>query len=65
MIPIRYDSATGAVSFAGQNGSYQGMPRQRTFRIRWMGGSGASPTDFDAPADKTVEYTGAPVVIKR
>jgi alpha-D-xyloside xylohydrolase len=65
VIPIRYDAATGAVSFAGQNGGYEGMPNRRTFRIRWIGQGGAAPTDFDAAADKTVEYTGAPVVIKR
>jgi alpha-D-xyloside xylohydrolase len=64
-IPIRYDAATGAVTIGARNGAFKGMPATRTFRIRWVSGPTKNLNDFDAAADKTVNYAGQPVVIKR
>jgi alpha-D-xyloside xylohydrolase len=64
-IPIRYDAATGAVTIGARNGEFAGMPARRTFNIRWISGATADLNDFDAAADKTVDYAGQTVVIKR
>ncbi len=40
-------------------------PRERTFRIRWIKDGGKAPADLDAPADMTVEYKGAEVMVSQ
>jgi hypothetical protein len=41
------------------------MLKQRTFNIRWMGPAKPRALDFSAPADRTVSYSGQPVVVHR
>jgi hypothetical protein len=53
------------VTIGARNGEFAGMPSRRTFSIRWINGATANLNDFDAAADKTVDYAGQTVVIKR
>ncbi len=63
-IPIRYDDASGTVTIGPREGEYPGMTAERTFRVRWISGPTADAVDFDAPADRTVRYTGTEVSVR-
>jgi alpha-D-xyloside xylohydrolase len=63
-IPVAFDNATGRVTIGARSGKFDGMVDKRVFKIRFIG-AGAKPTDFDAAADATVDYTGEPVVVTR
>ena len=63
-IPITYDDRTGAVTIGARAGQgYEGMPAERTFRLRWQTPSRA--LDFDGAADAIVEWSGKPVTAPR
>ena len=64
-IPISWDQASGALTIGARQGSYPGMPASRTFNIRWIDGPNAGASDFGAGGDKTVEYSGQPVTVRR
>jgi alpha-D-xyloside xylohydrolase len=64
-IPIRYDDASGTVTIGARQGGYPGMPVRRTFRVRWIAGPSRDAANFDAPPDRSVEYTGAEVTVRR
>jgi hypothetical protein len=38
---------------------------RRTFRVRWIAGPSRDAANFDAPPDRSVEYTGAEVTVRR
>jgi alpha-D-xyloside xylohydrolase len=60
-IPLRYDQATGTLTIGAREGSYTGMARSRTIRVRWI--TPGRPLDLDS-ADETLTYTGAPVTVR-
>jgi alpha-D-xyloside xylohydrolase len=62
-IPLRYDAAKGTLTIGARQGSYQGMPGKRTFKVRWIKEGAPPPADFDAAADATVEYSGAELTV--
>ena len=62
-IPLRYDAAKGTLTIGARAGTYPGMPVERTFRVRWIKAGAKAPAEFDAAADKTVQYKGAEVVV--
>ena len=64
-IPIRYHDASGTVTIGAREGEYPGMTAGRTFNIRWISGPSRNATDFDAPPDRVVTYTGAEVAVRR
>jgi alpha-D-xyloside xylohydrolase len=63
-IPIRYDDAGGTVTIGAREGDYPGAPVHRVFRVRWISGPSRDAANFDAPPDRTVTYTGAPVTMQ-
>jgi alpha-D-xyloside xylohydrolase len=63
-IPIRWDEAAGALTIGARTGAWPGMAEKRTLRVRFISGPIANANDFEA-FDKSVDYAGAPVVIKR
>ena len=60
-IPLSFDEATGTLSIGRRSGEFPGMPRTRTFLIRWMTPKARPGDDFTAPADRIVVYSGAAV----
>jgi alpha-D-xyloside xylohydrolase len=60
-IPLRYDAAKGVLVIGARSGSFNGMPEERTFKVRWIKPGAKAPADLDAAADTTVEYKGAEV----
>ncbi|HEU4601805.1 MAG TPA: TIM-barrel domain-containing protein [Steroidobacteraceae bacterium] len=56
-IPLRYDEATKTLTIDDRKGSFPGMATSRTIHVRWIT-PGKSATNFDAPADATVTYSG-------
>jgi alpha-D-xyloside xylohydrolase len=64
-IPMSYSDKTGTLVIGARQGRFQGMLEQRTFNIRWIGRAKPSALDLSAPADRTVSYSGQPVVVHR
>jgi alpha-D-xyloside xylohydrolase len=62
-IPFSYDQASGTLTIGRRSGEFPGMQQTRTFHIRWMRPGARPGDDFTAPADSTVEYSGAPVKV--
>lgn len=63
-IPMRWDEAAGTLTIGAREGGYDGMTAARAFRVRFVGprNGGFNP---DAPADRTIAYSGAPVTVSR
>lgn len=64
-IPVTYNDKTGELTIGDRVGSFEGMTREREFRVRWISGTRADAADFDAGVAKAVTYTGKAVTIKR
>jgi len=62
-ISLRYDAARGMLIIGARAGAYAGMPEKRTFKVRWIKAGAKAPANIDAPADATVEYQGAEIVV--
>ena len=58
-IAFSYDEATGTLTIGRRSGEFPGMQQSRAFHIRWMSPGGRAGDDFTAPADSTVQYSGA------
>ncbi|MGO2128038.1 MAG: TIM-barrel domain-containing protein [Pseudoalteromonas prydzensis] len=64
-IDISYDDTLGTVTIGERKGQFAGMVKQRTFNIRFISGPSKDAANFNAKPDKSVQYTGQSVVIKR
>lgn len=64
-IPMTWNNATGTLSIGVRSGTYPGMPAGRTINVRFVSGPSADAGNFDAPAQRTVQYAGQAVEIKR
>ena len=64
-IPFSYDEAKRELTIGRRSGEFPGMPKTRTFDIRWMSSDAPAAADFAAKADRSVEYTGEMVVVRR
>jgi alpha-D-xyloside xylohydrolase len=62
-IAFAYDQASGTLTIGRRSGDFPGMQHSRTFRVRWMTRRTRPGDDFTAPADDTVEYSGAAVKV--
>ncbi len=62
-IPFSYDQATDTLTIGRRSGGFPGMQQKREFHVRWMTPRARPGDDFTAPADSTVEYSGAPIKI--
>jgi alpha-D-xyloside xylohydrolase len=64
-IPIHWDDAKGALTLGERQGSFPGMLEHRTIKIVWVSeghGVGVNPA---ATVDKTVQYEGKALTVKR
>ena len=64
-IPIHWDDAKGALTLGERQGSFPGMLEHRTIKIIWVSeghGVGVNPA---ATVDKTVQYEGKALTVKR
>jgi alpha-D-xyloside xylohydrolase len=64
-IPITYKESTKQLTIGGREGSFPGMLQNRTFKIVWVLPTAPRKLDFDAEAEKLVDYNGKPLTIKR
>lgn len=64
-IPMVYNDKTGTLTIGDREGSFAGMPTKRSIRVRWFNGPRKDAADFQGKADKTVEYTGSMITIKK
>ena len=64
-IPISYSNSSGAVTIGERSGEFPGMLRNRTFEIVWVNSGNPKGFTLDSAPDKTVQYNGAEVVVRR
>ena len=64
LIHFTFDQETGTLTIGERQGSFNGMLKKRTFRIKVVSRERASGMKFDEPADKTITYSGKIVRVK-
>jgi alpha-D-xyloside xylohydrolase len=64
-VPFSYDEASATLTIGKREGSYPGMPAQRTFNIRWISGPTPTATDFEAKAAQSVHYDGTAITVHK
>jgi alpha-D-xyloside xylohydrolase len=64
-IPVRWDDGTHTLTLGARQGSYPGMPQQRTFNIVWVSAGHGAGVGTTEPADKTVDYSGREISVTR
>jgi alpha-D-xyloside xylohydrolase len=57
LIPFTYDEASRTLVIGARQGSYEGMPEERTFRVVFVDKDNPRPFDPDAPG-KEIAYDG-------
>jgi alpha-D-xyloside xylohydrolase len=62
-IPLTYDDANHTLHLGERQGSFSGMVEKRRFRVRQLTENARPGVDFEARADKEVDYTGQAVTI--
>ena len=64
--PISWNQRTGVLSIGARQGEYPGMAATRTIHVRFIDQrDGAEAANFDARPDRTVEYSGTEVLVRR
>lgn len=63
-IPFSYEEATKTLTIGERTGAFNGMLKQRTFRVIWIGKNNPRPFDPDAKVDHTIKYNGKKVAVK-
>lgn len=64
-IAITYTEADKSLQIGERQGSFAGMPEQRSFRVIYIDKANPKKTDFQAaPAAQTINYTGKSTTIK-
>lgn len=64
-IPIKYNEATQQLTIGVREGSFNGMLKNRTFRITWVSKNTPETLVFDDKADATINYNGSKVSVQR
>lgn len=58
VIPLRYNETNHTLTIGNREGSYDGMLRERVFRIKWISPANPQSLNFKATADEIIEYKG-------
>jgi alpha-D-xyloside xylohydrolase len=64
-VPFSYDEASATLTIGKREGSYPGMPAERTFNIRWIAGPTPTATDFEAKPAQSVHYDGTAITVHK
>ena len=64
-IPVRWDEASGTLTIGAREGSYPGMPGERTISVRFYGPAGATAPDFTANPATSLVYEGKELTVRR
>jgi alpha-D-xyloside xylohydrolase len=63
-IEFSYQEATKTLTIRDRTGAFDGMLKNRTFRIVWISKNKQQPFEPDAKADQTVQYKGKQLTMK-
>jgi alpha-D-xyloside xylohydrolase len=63
-IPLRWNDATQTLTIGKRQGSFPGMPKQRTFDVVLVSKAKPVGFSFTPKADKTLRYAGTAVDVK-
>lgn len=64
-IPLTYNEAAKSLTIGAREGSFPGMLMNRVFKIVWVTPTSPKALNTDGHSDKTVNYNGKPIAIKR
>jgi alpha-D-xyloside xylohydrolase len=64
-IPLGWNDATHTLTLGARQGSYPGMPEQRTFHIVWVSAGHGEGVGSTEPVDQRVTYSGSEVSVTR
>lgn len=64
-ITFLYREASGTLTILPRTGSFTGMLKQRTFKVKWIGKGKAVPFDLTTQADLTIHYYGQKMIVQR
>lgn len=62
-ITFNYNEASGILTVEDRKGSFDGMEKNRTFKIVWISKEKPGVISFESKADKTVKYSGRKLVV--
>ena len=62
-IQFTWSDSAKQLTIGARNGSYTGMPTNRTFNIVWVGANRGTGLGLTATADQVVHYDGSQVVV--
>ena len=65
VIPMRYNEKTRSLTIGARQGEFPGMLKTRTFEVVWITPENPAGLDFDKPAQTSILYDGAELVIQR
>lgn len=63
IISLVYHETNHTLTIGERKGSFEGMLKERVFRIKWISPDKPAPLDFDAPADKVIHYEGDAITV--
>jgi alpha-D-xyloside xylohydrolase len=64
-IRMSYDESRGELTLGPRTGAFPGLVSRRTFNVRWISAGTRDAANLAVRPDRTVEYSGAQVVIRR
>jgi alpha-D-xyloside xylohydrolase len=64
LISIDWNESAQQLTIGARQGSYSGMPTDRTFNIVWVGPNHGHDIDVTAAPDQVVDYDGSEVVVE-
>ena len=62
-VKLHWDEAASMLQIGARTGSYNGMPKSRTFRVVLVGEGKATGTEMEGAIDKEVRFDGAPTSV--
>jgi alpha-D-xyloside xylohydrolase len=65
VIPLKWDDKSQTLTIGKRKGSFPGMKKERTFNIVFVKENHGIGADVEKQPDKTIQYTGSQIVIKK
>jgi alpha-D-xyloside xylohydrolase len=64
-IPISYNEARHQLTIGTREGSFEGMLKNRTFKVTWINKNQPKRLEFDNNGDATISYSGTKTVVNQ
>jgi alpha-D-xyloside xylohydrolase len=65
VVPVKWNDKSQTLTIGKRKGSFPGMKKDRTFNIVFVNANHGIGVDIEKQPDKTIQYTGSRIVIKK